>query len=195
MAYPLPDRRADPYRGRTRCIPPFGHLRHMIPIAVDGDLHSPPTHWSYAALGPLTAEDLVGTGRQGAGSSRKEVWTAIKACPLTVMRLGTMALTHHDHIRSRSRSRLSRRRSPNPYQERPYSECQCWHADHSLWMARVKRVSGTTGSGLLARSGPGACYIAARSRLWRAVSWASKVVRLGIRFGRRGQLLRCGWRR
>lgn len=50
----------------------------------------------------LTAEDPVGTGRQGAGSSRKEVWVAIKACPLTVMRLGTLALTYRGHVRSRS---------------------------------------------------------------------------------------------
>jgi hypothetical protein len=40
------------FSGRTRRIPPFGHLRHMIPIAGNGDLHSPPTHWSYATLGP-----------------------------------------------------------------------------------------------------------------------------------------------
>jgi len=39
------------------------------------------------------------------------VWATIKACPLTVIRLGTMTLTHRGHVRSRSRP--SRRRIPN----------------------------------------------------------------------------------
>jgi len=51
VAHPLPDRPADPYRGRTRRIPLFGHLGHMIPIAGNGDLHAPPTHRSHATLG------------------------------------------------------------------------------------------------------------------------------------------------
>ena len=73
VAYPLPDRRADPYRGRTRRIPPFGHLRHMIHIAGNGDLHAPPAHWSYATLSPADRRrSRLEPGAEVAGAAERK---------------------------------------------------------------------------------------------------------------------------